>query len=175
VATISAPPSVPARTLARPRPGGRELEPLSAVRFGVHFTADAELRELIERARALASHRIPNGDLAGLMKLVVARFVEQEEKRRFGIGTRPHRARSEAKPENSAEGAAPPGGGSLLDPARRTLRTCACCARLITSYTRGTASGPYTWRQRSPLGVAPNPVLDLDVDPARHGRRDSRT
>jgi hypothetical protein len=32
----------------------RELEPLSADRFGVHFTADAELRELIERARALA-------------------------------------------------------------------------------------------------------------------------
>ncbi|HET7540027.1 MAG TPA: hypothetical protein VFK05_09145 [Polyangiaceae bacterium] len=50
----------------------RELEPLSAARFGVHFTADAELRELIERARALASHRIPNGDLATLMKLMAA-------------------------------------------------------------------------------------------------------
>ncbi|HEY3237756.1 MAG TPA: hypothetical protein VGJ84_23750, partial [Polyangiaceae bacterium] len=36
----------------------REVEPLSADRFGVHFTADAELRDLIERARALASHRL---------------------------------------------------------------------------------------------------------------------
>ena len=115
IAMNSALPSFPARTLdARPDPRGRELEPLSAERFGVHFTADAELRELIERARALASHRIPNGDLAGLMKLVVARFVEQEEKRRFGIAKRPHRDRdrdrSQAKPANPAGAAAPPGG-----------------------------------------------------------------
>jgi len=58
---------------ARRRAG--EFEPLSAARFGVHFTADAELRDLIERARALASHRLPNGDLAGLVKLMVASFV----------------------------------------------------------------------------------------------------
>ncbi|HYQ05255.1 MAG TPA: hypothetical protein VER96_41560, partial [Polyangiaceae bacterium] len=58
----------------------RELEPLSTDRFGVHFTADAELRDLIERARALASHRLPNGDLASLMKLMAASFVRQEEK-----------------------------------------------------------------------------------------------
>jgi hypothetical protein len=32
----------------------RELEALSADRFGVHFTADAELKELLERERALA-------------------------------------------------------------------------------------------------------------------------
>jgi len=49
----------------------------------VHFTADAELRDLIERARALASHRLPNGGLANLMKLMAASFVQQEEKRRF--------------------------------------------------------------------------------------------
>ena len=54
----SAPPSFQARPLdTPPRARGREIEPLSAARFGVHFTADAELRELIERARALASHR----------------------------------------------------------------------------------------------------------------------
>ena len=114
VAVNSAPPSVQDRALdARPRPRARELEPLSAERFGVHFTADAELRELIERARALASHRIPNGDLAGLMKLVVARFVEQEEKRRFGIGRRPRRARSEGKPASGAGRTAPPGANDL--------------------------------------------------------------
>ena len=98
----------------------REFEPLSADRFGVHFTADAELRELIERARALASHRLPNGDLASLMKLMAASFVRQEEKRRFGIGARPRRAdaKSEKKiknetntqPANSTEQRTPPGG-----------------------------------------------------------------
>src|SRR6185369_10727071 len=84
------------------RPRSREIEPLSAERFGVHFTADAELRELIDRARALASHRVPNGDLAGLMKLMVASFVKQEEKRRFGIGTSPQWESREATSSDCA-------------------------------------------------------------------------
>ncbi|HKO46258.1 MAG TPA: hypothetical protein VJV79_00960 [Polyangiaceae bacterium] len=97
---------------ADPRRRARELEPLSAERFGVHFTADAELRDLIDRARASASHRLPKGDLAGLMKLALASFVRQEEKRRFGVGSRPRRAKPEANPVHSAERVAPPGGVS---------------------------------------------------------------
>jgi hypothetical protein len=88
----------------------RELEPLSADRFGVHFTADAELRNLIERARALASHRLPNGDLAGLIKLMTACFVRQEEKRRFGVGAHPRRLEAKTEPPNSTGKGAPPGG-----------------------------------------------------------------
>src|SRR6478736_3891630 len=99
-AISASPPSPPTGPVAAPaaqsgptampdsRRRGRELEPLSADRFGVHFTADAELRDLIERARALASHRLPNGDLASLMKLMAASFVQQEEKRRFGVGAK---------------------------------------------------------------------------------------
>ncbi len=105
----------------------RELEPLSPDRFGVHFTADAELRDLIERARALASHRLPNGDLAGLMKLMAARFVRQEEKRRFGIGARPRRTKSETNPARTAEREAPPGGvpvsPAASEPTMREART----------------------------------------------------
>src|SRR6187402_1778109 len=103
--TVSAPASDSRRR-------ARELEPLSTDRFGVHFTADAELRELIERARALASHRLPNGDLAGLMKLMAASFVRQEEKRRFGIGASPRRAKTETETTlvRSTEREAPPGG-----------------------------------------------------------------
>jgi 5-methylcytosine-specific restriction endonuclease McrA len=101
-------------TDVRPRPRARELEPLSADRFGVHFTADAELRALIERARELASHRVPNGDLASLMKLMVARFVKQEEKQRFGIGARSSRAGGEVKSSGTREAVAPPGGAAVL-------------------------------------------------------------
>ena len=93
-------------------PRGYELEPLSADRFGVHFTADAELRDLIERARALASHRIPNGDLADLMKLMVASFVKHEEKRKFGLATKARRASAEKKHSKVEESATPPGGAS---------------------------------------------------------------
>ena len=71
------------------------VEPLSAERFGVRFTADAELRDLIEQARELARHRLPSGDLAALMKLALSEFVRSEEKRRFGVGSRkPDKAES---------------------------------------------------------------------------------
>ncbi|HET7543898.1 MAG TPA: hypothetical protein VFK05_28700 [Polyangiaceae bacterium] len=94
----------------------RELEPLSVDRFGVHFTADAELRDLIERARALARHRVPNGDLASVMKLMAASFVRQEEKRRFGIGAQPRHSHAKAEklhrdtPAGSTRETTPPGG-----------------------------------------------------------------
>ena len=96
-------PAPSAGTASEARRRVRELEPLSADRFGVHFTADAELRELIERARALASHRLPNGELAGLMKLMAASFVRQEEKRRFGVGTRPRRIKSGTERQANTE------------------------------------------------------------------------
>jgi hypothetical protein len=99
----------------------REIEPLSADRFGVHFTADLELRELLERARALASHRVPKNDLASLMRVVLASFVKNEEARRFAVGRKPRRAKADAKALPPR--ATPPGANDLsqvrfaLDPA----------------------------------------------------------
>lgn len=86
-------------------PRNEELEALSPGRFGVQFTADRDLKELIERARALASHRLPKPDLPSLMKLVFASFVEREEKRRFGVGVK----QSSRKSKN----ATPPSGAKL--------------------------------------------------------------
>jgi hypothetical protein len=113
-----------ASLVGMPVPRRRELEALSVDRFGVHFTADAELlRELIERARALASHRLPKGDLAGLLKLALTTFVQHEEKRRFALGVKPRKAA--AKPPSTPADAdaakarpmgvrpTPPGGVSV--------------------------------------------------------------
>jgi len=100
----------------------REIEPLSplrvsrsvsADRFGVHFTADAELRDLLERARELASHRLPKRDLGSLIKLLATSFVQREEKRRFGIGIKLRNTRStrnEPKALPRPPCGAPPGG-----------------------------------------------------------------
>jgi hypothetical protein len=120
-----------AAVVALEAPRRREIEALSADRFGVHFTADAGLRELIERARALASHRLPNRDLSNLMKLVLETFVQHEEKRRFAVGRKPRAIRRDAKPAGmSATPAAqasalptgtpstPPGGASALPASR---------------------------------------------------------
>jgi 5-methylcytosine-specific restriction endonuclease McrA len=94
----------------------RELEALSSDRFGVHFTADAELKELLERARALASHRLPKNDLSGLMRLVLASFVKHEEARRFAVGRKPRRTKADATQAKApSPRATPPGGvGSAI-------------------------------------------------------------
>ena len=108
----------------------REIEPLSTDRFGVHFTADAELRELLERARALASHRLPKNDLSSLMRVVFAGFVKHEEARRFAVGRKPRRSKADAiQVKASSPHGAPPGGAT---PAVTSM-TWQRCARWFTA------------------------------------------
>ena len=80
---------------ARPvSPAQQKLEPLSADRFGVRFTADTEFRELLEEVRALASNREPSGDLLSLMKRGLEAYRRELQKERFGVGRKPRRVRS---------------------------------------------------------------------------------
>ncbi len=81
---------VPSRVMRGER---GKVEPLSTDRFGVHFTADAELRQLIEQARSLARHRLEMNTLPSLMKLVFQCFVRHEEQRRFALHVKPRRKR----------------------------------------------------------------------------------
>src|SRR5450432_747802 len=80
--------------MRRANPARQKLEPLSADRFGVRFTADAEFRELVEEVRALASHREPGGDLLSLMKRGLQAYRRELQKERFGLGRKPRRDRS---------------------------------------------------------------------------------
>src|SRR5262249_37289726 len=60
------------------------LEPLSAERYRVEFTASAALRAKIEQARELVSHAVPNGDLALLFERALDQLIQRELKRRVG-------------------------------------------------------------------------------------------
>ena len=62
------------------------VEPLSAERYRVEFTASATLRTKIERASELTSHALPNGDLALLFERALDALIERELKRRVGAG-----------------------------------------------------------------------------------------
>jgi HNH endonuclease len=93
-AATTRPPQPPLR--AQPAlPAQRKLEPLSPDRFGVHFTADAEFRELLEEVRALASHRQAGGDLLSVMKRGLEAYRRELKKQRFGVGSKPRRAPGE--------------------------------------------------------------------------------
>ena len=73
-----------------------KLEPLSARRWSVQFTASAELRAKIEQAKELMSHAIPRGDLATLVERALDELIEREVKRKLGAGPsgRTHKART---------------------------------------------------------------------------------
>lgn len=64
------------------------IEPLATDRYGVHFTADGEFRELLERVRGLAGHRLPSGDLLTLVKRGLAAYERELVKERFAVGSK---------------------------------------------------------------------------------------
>ena len=106
-----------ARAPETPKPG--RLEPLSAERYGVHFTADAGFRELLERVRGLAGHRLPNGDLMTLLKSGLEAYERELTKERFALGRKPRRSRGVA-PAPSAP--SPPSEPSEADLSATVMR-----------------------------------------------------
>ena len=92
----------PAATKPEDAPKPRRLEPLSTDRYGVHFTADGEFRELLERVRGLAGHRLPSGDLMTLIKRGLEAYERELEKERFAVGRKSRRRRGVASASASA-------------------------------------------------------------------------
>jgi hypothetical protein len=74
-----------------PRPN---LEPLSAERYRVEFTASAGLYAKLERATELLSHSVPRGDLPDIFERALDALIERELKRRTGAG-KPRKLRAQ--------------------------------------------------------------------------------
>src|SRR4051812_24906559 len=86
------PPVEPEAPAAQTTRKPRRIEPLSADRFGVHFTADGEFCQLLERVRGLAGHRTPNGDLLTLLKRGLEAYERELEKERFALLKKPRQS-----------------------------------------------------------------------------------
>jgi hypothetical protein len=67
------------------------IEPVAPARFRVRFDVSAELRDKLERLRALTRSAVPDGDLARVIALAVTRELERLEARRFGKKRRPRK------------------------------------------------------------------------------------
>src|SRR5450432_846238 len=121
-----------AGAIRRTIPAPRALEPLSADRFAVRFTADADFRELLEEVRALASHRQPEGDLLSLVKRGLEAYRRELQKERFGVGRKPRRVRGRrgegADTAKRSEEAEPARDAA---PARRSRHVPAGVARAV--------------------------------------------
>ena len=79
--------AIPAARPGFPRPASPRravVEPLAPARYKVQFTATAELRDKLERLRALMHSEVPDGDLAAVIERAVTEKLERLEARRFG-------------------------------------------------------------------------------------------
>src|SRR5579859_2511646 len=75
---------------------GRQLEPLSATRHKVQFTASDELRKKLERAKDLMRHANADGDLAVVVERAVDLLLAKLEKQRLGKTSRPRAPRPQS-------------------------------------------------------------------------------
>jgi hypothetical protein len=94
----------PATSAAPATPNLSRVEPLSAERYKVQFTASAEVKDKIERAANLMRHANPSGDLSVVMDRALDLLIAQLEKRRLGKTTR---ASNGAPTQNSRRGYVP--------------------------------------------------------------------
>ena len=92
------------RTVPTPSPmvprTSRAIEPLSAARYRIQFTADKSLKEKLELARDLLRHSIPSGDFAALLDRALDLLITEHMKRRFGTRTTQRAPRE--RPETAA-------------------------------------------------------------------------
>jgi len=80
------------------------IEPLSPSRYKVQFTASAELRDKLERLRALMGSAVPDGDIGAIIETAVTEKLERLEARRFGRVNSPRKSLEETdtKPDSRA-------------------------------------------------------------------------
>jgi 5-methylcytosine-specific restriction endonuclease McrA len=81
---------------------GAVVEPLSPARYRVQFTVTAELRDKLERLRALMRSSVPDGDLAAVIDAAVTEKLERLEGRRFGLTTTPRTSVGDSHGEPSS-------------------------------------------------------------------------
>ena len=90
-----------ALTAATPAKRGK-VTPLAPAQFKVVFTADQELSDNIDKARALLGPSMPRGELSELFGLAMRELVAKLEKKKFAKTSRPRRTPAQARPSASA-------------------------------------------------------------------------
>jgi 5-methylcytosine-specific restriction endonuclease McrA len=92
--------------LTPPRPPGRPtLDPVSADRWSLRVTVDGAFKEELETLRSLLGHKIPDGNLAGVLREAVRCAVEKHGKRRGAV--QPARTRTRPPKPRPAGGREP--------------------------------------------------------------------
>jgi hypothetical protein len=97
------------------------IEPLSAGRYRIQFTADAALKQQIERARDLLRHANPTGDFGPIVSRALELLIDDLMRKRFGAR---RDGKVPAPAPQKAAGTPPPTPEAALNPVgSRSART----------------------------------------------------
>jgi hypothetical protein len=94
------------------RPAPARIDPLSAERYRVQFTADASLKAKLELARDLMRHAHRDGDLAPIVARALDLLLEKLQRRRFGTSARKSEKQGAKSTSSVAPKASPAAGPS---------------------------------------------------------------
>jgi hypothetical protein len=99
---VGSPVSAPSRITVAATVPTAVVEPLSPARYKVQFTASAELRDKLERLRALMRPQVPDGDLAAIIEQAVTEKLERLEARQFAKTSAPRKSLSKTDTSSSS-------------------------------------------------------------------------
>ena len=119
------------------------VEPLSPSRYGVHFTASAELHDKLERLSAF----MPGADLASVVEAAVTEKLERLEAKRFGKTKKPRKGIEEADTS--------PGSRYIAAPVKRVVyaRDGGQCTFVGEDGRRCTARKGLEYHHHDPYGL----------------------
>jgi hypothetical protein len=102
--------SLPDAAPARVEPGGGQVE---SQRFKVQFTASEDYVRLVEEAKALLSHAVPNVTLEELQMRAMRALVTELSKKKYGASGRSRAPSEEPRAASTPECAATSGAGQM--------------------------------------------------------------
>lgn len=76
------------------------VTPLAPDRYLFTFTGSRETRELLEHARDLLRHAVPNGDTAEIMNRALKSLVRDLKRKKFAVTVRPRKSRGPRDPQD---------------------------------------------------------------------------
>ncbi|MEO8185696.1 MAG: hypothetical protein ABI895_43380 [Deltaproteobacteria bacterium] len=125
------------------------IEPLSAQRYRIQFTADAVLKQQLEQARDLLRHAHPSGDFGPIVSRALKLLIDDLMRRRFGARARRTSASpAKARPAPTSSPASAPKANANPAPSEKAPNTPAserqspaCSSTPVTS-TAPTSRSP---------------------------------
>jgi hypothetical protein len=122
------------------------VTPLSPARYKIQITASAELRDKLERLRALMRSSVPDGDLATIIEEAVSEKLQRLESKRFGKTKAPRKS----LPETDTS----PSSRHVPAPVKRAVyeRDKGQCAFVDTNGRRCTERSRLEFHHRKPYG-----------------------